>query len=110
MAKLTLGQKPDRAINLLIGLRNPRIAAALVAHGFTNADLQEGWALLRAVGKSQLDADPGQPAIDPTTLQQLDKWENKWFAIAQATLQRHAPEVSGWFFKNLSQTEGQRSW
>jgi len=36
----------------------------------------------------------------------LDKWENKWFTISDATLARHAPDVHKWFFKNLSQTDG----
>jgi hypothetical protein len=39
MARLTLGQKADRVLKLLLGLRNARIAEALSAHGFTNEDL-----------------------------------------------------------------------
>lgn len=106
MAKLTLGQKADRVLDLLLGLRNARVAAALRAHGFTNDDLAEGWTLLRAVGKTKLDAEPEQPVLDADALQRLDEWENKWFPITSATLSRRAPEVAKWFFKNLSQTEG----
>lgn len=106
MAKLTLGQKADRVLDLLLGLRNARVAAALRAHGFTNEDLTEGWTLLRAVGKTKLDAEPEQPVLDTDALQRLDEWENKWFPITSATLSRRAPEVAKWFFKNLSQTEG----
>ncbi len=106
MAKLTLGQKADRVLDLLLGLRNARVAAALRAHGFKNEDLTEGWTLLRAVGKTKLDAEPEPPVLDADALQRLDEWENKWFPITSATLTRHAPEVAKWFFKNLSQTEG----
>ncbi|MFO0589208.1 MAG: hypothetical protein U0441_16850 [Polyangiaceae bacterium] len=106
MGKLTLGQKADRALKLLLGLRNPRIAAALMSHGFTDKDLQEGWTLLRALGTSVLDGDAAPASLDTASLQLLDQWENKWFPIAKAALQRHAPAAHTWFFRNLSQTEG----
>ena len=106
MAKLTLGQKANRTLTFLIGLRNARVMAWLKPCGFGHTDLQEGWSLLRAVGKSQLDADPDEPAYDPITLRVLDEWENKWLTIADATLTRHAPEVQAWLFKNLAPTEG----
>lgn len=106
MARLTLGQKATRVLDFLLGLRNARIAAWLKPYGFDQPVLQEGWGLLRAVGKTQLDSDSEQPSYDPDTLGVLDKWENKWFTITDATLVRHAPDVHKWFFKNLSQTEG----
>jgi hypothetical protein len=106
MAKLTMGQKVDRVMRLLIGLRNRRIAATLVRHGFTNSDLQEGWSLLQRVTRTQLDAPPEAQAEDPVALRNLDDWENKWFPIAGATLKRRAPQVHAWLFRNLSQTEG----
>lgn len=106
MGRLTIGQKATRVVYFLLGLRNARTAAYLKPYGFTEADLQEGWIFLRAVGKSQLDSEPEGPDYDPETLITLDRWENKWFPIADATLQRHAPAVHRWLFKNLSQTEG----
>jgi hypothetical protein len=42
MARLTIGQKGERVLTLLLALRNVRIAAALARHGFTNKDLDEG--------------------------------------------------------------------
>lgn len=106
MGKLSLGQKANRVLRFLLGLRNPHILAQLKIHGFTAADMEEGWSLLKALGKGKLDADPPEPAYDAETLRQLDQWENKWFTITSATLTRHAPDVHKWFFKNLSQTEG----
>ena len=46
MAKLTIGQKAERVLELLMGLRHPRVASTLAAYGFTEADLKSatsGW-------------------------------------------------------------------
>ncbi|HRI66862.1 MAG TPA: hypothetical protein PK156_21595 [Polyangium sp.] len=106
MARLTIGQKAERVLTLLLALRNPRIAAALARHGFKNKDLDEGWNLLRAVTRTRLDVEPDETAMDPDALRTLDEWENQWFGIAAATLQRRAPNVHDWLFRNLSQTDG----
>jgi hypothetical protein len=89
---------------MMIGLRAPRVGAAMAAYGFTNEDLDEGWKLLRAVSGVKLDA-AGKPA-SADTIANLDAWENKWFPIAAATLERRFPAVHAQVFKNLSQTKG----
>ena len=43
---------------------------------------------------------------DMETLLRLDAWENQWFPVAQAALDRRFPAVSARFFLNLTQTEG----
>ena len=101
---LPVGEKAARVMKMLMGMRNPRIASAMAAYGFTEADLQEGWTLLNAVGRVKLDAHT--PAADTSTLQKLDEWENRWFPIVAATLERRFPAVHAQIFKNLSQTEG----
>ena len=110
MAKLTIGQKAERVLALLMGLRSPKIAAALALHGFGNEDLKEGWSLLQQLTRTRLDtlpgAGPGPIHVDPSTLGALDAWENKWFPIAKATLQRRLPAVHDWMFLNLAQAEG----
>jgi len=107
MAKLTIGQKAERVVKFLLALRSPRIAAALAQHGFTQADLDEGWDLLRKITRTRLDVPAEDAApVDPDALRALDAWENKWFAIAAATLKRRAPKAHDWVFRNLSQTEG----
>jgi hypothetical protein len=52
---ISYGEKAQRVLKLLLGLRNRRIAAALTAYGFTEADMREGWARLQALGSSKLD-------------------------------------------------------
>ena len=36
----------------------------------------------------------------------LDPWENEWFPIARAALERHFPKEGAWLFRNLHRTEG----
>jgi hypothetical protein len=108
MAKLTIGQKAERVLTLLLALRIPRIAAALKQHGFTNDDLDEGWTLLRALTRSQLDEPAEAAAVDSDAVRALDAWENQWFVIAAATLKRRAPTVYEKLFRNLSQTDGRQ--
>jgi hypothetical protein len=103
---LTMGQKSDRVVRFMRGLARPGVANALAAHGFTQADWDEGWRLLQtSVGEWLGRPQPVKPA-DPMVIQQLDAWENRWFPIAQATLRRRKPAVADELFLNLSQTTG----
>lgn len=103
--KLSIGEKTFRVIRFLFGVRNPRIALALAEYGFKQEDRDEGWALIHAMGKGKLAVQPGAPR-DIETLLRLDAWENQWFPIAQAALERRYPALSARFFLNLAQTEG----
>lgn len=102
---LTLGEKTFRTIRFLFGLRSPRIATALSGYGFKNEDMVEGWNLIYALGKGKLAILPAGPR-DMEVLLKLDAWENQWFPIAEAALDRRFPAVSARFFLNLVQTEG----
>lgn len=104
MARLQLGEKVNRVIAFLYGLRQQKAAAALTAHGFSQKDLDEGWQLVRGVVGTRL-AEPVVVA-DPKDAEQLDAWENSWFPIADATLSRHFPQVREKLFLNISQVEG----
>ncbi len=105
MAKMTRGQKSGRVLQFLGAVSKPRAASALVAHGFSQKDLDEGWRLLRELCGSQLNTTFPKPK-DPSLIDRLDDWENKWFPIASATLNRHYPEIHEAIFLNLSQTTG----
>lgn len=104
MARLTIGQKAERVLKLLMGLRNPRVAAALAAHGFTEDDLREGWRLLAALTRQRLSIQV--QVEDPHMMAELDAFENKWFPIVRVALERHNPQVAEQLFMNLYQTEG----
>lgn len=101
---MSFGDKAAHVMKFMMAVRNPRIGSAMAAYGFTDAELQEGWSLMNLVGRVKLDAHT--PATDKSTLEELDQWENQWFPIASATLQRRFPAVQAQVFKNLSQTEG----
>lgn len=104
MAKTSTGDKAGRVLRLLLNVRLPRIARALAAHGFGEAQIQEGWRLLH-----ELSTVPLEPARLGTTnpgLAELDAWENRWFPIAGVALARHVPAVHARLFGNLAQTRG----
>lgn len=104
MAHLTLGDKATRVLKMLMGMRNARIAAAMAAHGLTESDLREGWSLLRGVSREKLDVV--SPPGDVDLIDKIDAWENRWFPIVSATLERRFPAVHAQFFNKLSQTSG----
>ena len=105
MAALTIGMKVRRTLTFLTGLTHPQIAAALTPHGFSQAELAEGWELLTKVTGARLGRAP-VPAASESDLVALDEWENKWFPIADAALARHFPDIRDRVFLNLSQTTG----
>ena len=92
MAKTSAWGKAQRVLRFLLGLSNPRIAAAMVVHGFSEAELDEGWRLLRAVRPVRLDALP-PPVPEHRPVEPLLEWEREWVPIARAALRRHFPKL-----------------
>ncbi len=99
------GEKAERVLKFLFGLRNARVTAALAPYGFTDADRDEGWDRLRALGRGKIGVTE-IAASDIGVIQRLDAWENHWFPIAYTSLQLNHPAVHERLFLNLSQTEG----
>lgn len=104
MARLTVGQKAQRHLQFMLGLRNRRVLRALKAHGFTEEDFNEGFARLRAIAEVRLDNEP--PTVDARLVREIDEWENRWYPIVDATLLHNYPDVHARVFRNLRQTEG----
>lgn len=92
MAKTSAWGKAQRVLRFLFGLSNPRIAAAMVVHGFSEAELDEGWRLLRAVRPVRLDALP-PPVPERPPVERLLEWEREWVPIARPALRRHFPKL-----------------
>jgi hypothetical protein len=82
-------------------LRNARVAAAMTAHGFGDADLEEGWTLLKHLSRDKLGFFKPQTS---NLIDEIDAWENKWFPIASATLERRFPVLAEKLFANLPQS------
>ncbi|MCZ7679162.1 MAG: hypothetical protein M5U28_10580 [Sandaracinaceae bacterium] len=104
MARLTVGQKGQRSLQFMVGIRNRRVRRALAAHGFREEDFEEGFARLKDIAKSRLDLEPVE--LDPRLVRELDEWENRWFPIVDATLRHNFPDIHARVFLNLRQTEG----
>jgi hypothetical protein len=103
---LSIGQKAERVLRFLMGLRHPRVARKLEIYGLTDEVVDEGWALLRGLGHTRLPRQNTRIARSPEIVEAVDTWENRWFPIAQATLRRHEPEVHDFVFEGLSMQRG----
>ncbi len=106
MTKLRIGQKAQRTGKLLFGLNNPRVAAKLEPFGYSGAVHQEGWGLLTIVSQHRLATDNELPK-NPQILVELDEFENLWFPLAKAMLDRKYSGMSDALFGNLNRTAGQ---
>ena len=104
---LRLGDKASRILRFLLGLRDGAIAAAMERQGMRQEDVDEGWDLLRALGRRRLGAE--LPAVAADLVHQIDEWENYWFPILDGVLARHFPAVHAQVFRNLTQGEKEES-
>ena len=104
MAKMSPGAKATRVLTFLLGLRDTRVSADMARHGFGEAELDEGWALLRALGKVKTDS--GGVASDRSSLDELAAWEKRWFPVASAALERGSPAIHTRLFANLARADG----
>lgn len=105
MAKMTVGQKAERTLRFLMGLRNAEVAAELRRRGFTDEDRVEGYMLLARLTADRLAEEPPPP--DPESLlRQLDAWENYWFPIVAASTRVRFPAAHERLFRNVRQEQG----
>ena len=92
MARLTLHEKVDRVMRLLLALRRRTVASALSAHGFAAAEIQEAFRLLAALTVTDLEG--AASVIDrPDLEEKIAAWEHRWFPIVEAALRRHHPDA-----------------
>jgi len=102
-------QQTIRVGILLLGLRQRLILDYLRAHGFTDADLEEGWRLFNMVGRMRRGSK--SKMIDKDLLAAMDGFENYWFPIARITLERHYPSFAVALFDGLGRSKGKAaSW
>jgi len=106
MRKLSIGPKTHRAVEFLLGLRNPDVARELEPFGFTRVELEEGWGLLVDAIGTRLAGIAEAPPSQPGLLERLDEFENMWFPVARNVLARHYPEIGRQLFVNLVQSQG----
>lgn len=108
---LNLSNKLARVMQFLMTVREPRIFTQLNTRGFSDAVIEEGWRLFNlAAGAKLAYGRSGSGGLPSNTTAQyladLDRWENTWFPLVDATLKRHYPQIHAQVFHNLSQTSG----
>ena len=103
MGRMSFAEKSERVARFLIGLRDKAVVAQLRRFKFTDKDLKEGWALLQAAGVAPTG---GTTSDSENLIRQIDEFENLWFPVVSATLQRRFPATHAILFNNLSQTTG----
>jgi hypothetical protein len=77
----------------------------MTACKMTAADAREGWTLLEALGTADFERTTKLPS-SPKIIEDLGKWQTRWFAIAEATLGRRMPAVAERLFLNLGRAHG----
>lgn len=107
--KSTMKQHTIKVGVLLLGLRQRLILDYLQAHGFTEADLEEGWRLFNMVGRMRRGSKGSM--IDKELLSAMDRFENYWFPIVRIALERHYPAFEVALFEGLGRSKGKAaSW
>lgn len=102
VSRQTLDNTPARALAFLRAVgTDPKIHAALAAVGFSDKEVERGWALVRAVfGFPQ----PPAPAVHnpvASAMEQLEAWNGPGFLRARAALRHLHPEQESFVFDGL---------
>lgn len=108
MAKYSHQDKISKATTMLRGLQHPGVQLWLVPCGFGQDDFDEGWQLLDgAMGRAFAQVKPYSPSNQLNeVIPEIDRWENRNFDIADASLKRRHPAVHAELFMNLSKMNG----
>ena len=102
----TNAQKAERILTFLLGLRNVKALEPMMVHGFAQADVDEGWRLLRGMASYPFDEARRPDSVTVDYVAMVDAWENHWFQIIEACLARRFPAVRDRVFADLRQVSG----
>jgi hypothetical protein len=111
-SRFTLGRAPTRALMFLLGVgRNAEIRGLLQARGYTPAEHERGWKLLRAVDPSKPDTPLPSAANNEARKtsnaareagSQIEAWAKLNLPIAAAALQTREPTMHHHLFKGIT--------
>lgn len=108
VARESLEATPVRAIKLLRGIGGSIvIRSILLPLGFTRADLEEGWSLLRdacSLGAGYEEEPNSAEAADAVRV--LDAWDEQALVLVGATLTHRYPRQAGFLLAGLAPHEG----
>jgi hypothetical protein len=108
VAKYSNQDKITKMTTILRGLQHPAVQLWLVPCGFDQGDFDEGWSLLdAAMGRAFAQVKPYAPSNQLNeVIPEIDRWENRNFDIADASLKRRFPRVHADLFLNLTKMNG----
>jgi hypothetical protein len=99
--------KPQRVLEFLQGLSYPEIAARMQQCGFREEDRRRAWELLAAYCNQRYVAHLPR-ANTGQLVREADAFENRYFPIAQATLEANFPAIAALVLRNLRRTNDRR--
>lgn len=105
MSKLRFFQKQQRLARFLRGTLHPEVAARLATRGFGPAERTEGETLLAEAVRARAARAPALHAAD-VSVERCEALEKAWVPVAQATLQRGAPDVLVAALAGVQRSEG----
>lgn len=107
VSRQTLDNTPTRALAFLRAVgTDPKIHSALAAVGFTDKDVERGWALVRAVFGASQPAAPFVHNPVASAMEQLEAWNGPGFLRARAALRHLHPEQETFVFDGLVVGQG----
>jgi hypothetical protein len=104
MARSTFITLARSALQLIMGLSDPKIARPLAPHGLTEGTLEDGWARLRAVTRAR--RAPATSSERSRLVKEIDTMENHWFPIVRYVLHARFPGSARALFDGLRQSSG----
>ena len=107
LSRQTLDNTPVRALAFLRAVgTDPRIHSALAAAGFTDKDVERGWALVRSVFGAAKPTPAAAHNPVATAMEQLEAWNGPGFLRARAALRHLHPEQESFVFDGLDVGHG----
>ena len=109
MARTTAPQKLERVLRFLVALREPDVALPLVAAGFTDDDLAEGWRLLRGTSIASIgDVEPNEGRLVRAAQTALEAWARRHIQLVEPAIERRFPAVHAFLYGGLGEWKGAR--
>lgn len=96
----------ERVVRFLFGCARPSAASALQQTGFSDADFDEGWHLLRQAAGPRLPPARSVTVPEVDAVAALAAYEKQHYGVIEATLARRWPQLHGAVFLNLRPAEG----
>jgi len=105
MSRSTLHDRAERSLQLLLGMRLPRVQAALTPFGFNRQVMVQGWDLMRALtlASDEKPLESQSPVSAPSSHQKhIELAAKRWFTVARAVLQHSHPEQFKLLFRGVA--------